>query len=182
MVRNAAVGSALASKPTAPMWGMPPWHSFLLAQAIHPIDLVTALAGAAVTDMQAACRNGREAILIGLQLQFRNGAIGTLVCGNQAPRFKHRIEASTTGGLTACLTGLGELTTAPPTPTSPTSSSGLVRQWRPSPLDVGYHRTGFGGELAAFCTAVATGGGFTPGLADLLPTYRIMDQITGSLR
>lgn len=166
----------VASKPTSSLWNLPLWHSFLLAQAIHPIDLLTTLAGADVIDTQAACRHTRDGITIALQLHYRNGAIGTLICGNQAPRFEHRIEVTTTGGLTACLTSLTEL--AVTAPAGPGEPQGATTQWRPSPLDVGYERTGFGGELAAFCHAVATGATFTPGLSDLLSTYQVMDQLT----
>jgi len=166
----------VASKPTTSLWNLPVWQSFLLAQAIHPIDLLTTLAGGDVVDTQAACRHTRDGITIALQLHYSNGAIGTLICGNQAPRFEHRVEVTTTGGLTACLTNLTELAITPPT--SPGEPRGATTQWRPSPLDVGYERTGFGGELAAFCHAVATGATFTPGLSDLLSTYQIMDQLT----
>jgi phthalate 4,5-cis-dihydrodiol dehydrogenase len=165
----------VASKPTSSLWNLPLWQSFLLAQAIHPIDLLTTLAGGDVVDTQAACRHTPDGITIALQLHYGNGAIGTLICGNQAPRFEHRLEVTTTGGLTACLTSLTELTI---TALAGPGERGASTQWRPSPLDVGYERTGFGGELAAFCHAVATGATFTPGLSDLLSTYQIMDQLT----
>ena len=175
----------VASKPTASMWDLPLWRTFLLAQAIHPIDLLLTLAGSPVVDIQPACRLAGSGIWLGLQLQHANDAISTLVCGNQAPRFEHRVEVTTTAGITATLNDLAELNIAGVNAdhTGP-GQRGTSSRWRPSPLDVGYYRTGFGGELAAFCAAVATGNQFTPSLADLVPTYRIMDQLcpTGGTR
>ncbi|GAA4471837.1 Gfo/Idh/MocA family protein [Phytohabitans houttuyneae] len=170
----------VASKPTTSMWGLPLWDSFLLAQAIHPIDLLLSLAGAPAVDIQPACRQTGDQAWFSLQTHHANGTIGTVQCGNLAPRFEHRIEISTTTGITANLTSLADLTvTGPAAHALHTGQDqrGTSSHWRPSPLDVGYDRTGFGGELAAFCTAVATTGRFTPSLADLLPTYRIMDQL-----
>ncbi|MFC0532061.1 Gfo/Idh/MocA family protein [Phytohabitans kaempferiae] len=171
----------VASKPTTSMWGLPLWNSFLLAQAIHPIDLLLSLAGAPAVDIQPACRQTGDQVWFGLQTHHANGTIGTVHCGNLAPRFEHRIEVSTTTGITANLTSLADLTVTYPASDAlhtGRNQRGTSSHWRPSPLDVGYGRAGFGGELAAFCTAVATGGRFTPSLADLLPTYQIMDQLT----
>jgi phthalate 4,5-cis-dihydrodiol dehydrogenase len=167
----------VASKPTMPMWDLSLWHSLLLAQAIHPIDLLLTLAGSPVVEIQSACRHSGRSVRLGLQLRHANGAISTLVCANQAPRFEHRVEVTTTAGVTATLTDLAELTIAGTNVNETTTQRETSIRWRPSPLDVGYDRTGFGGELAAFCTAVATGRRFTPGLTDLLPTYQIMDQL-----
>ncbi len=167
----------IASKPTTSMWGLPLWNSFLLAQAIHPIDLLLTLAGAPAVDIHPACRQTGDQVWFSLQTHHANGTIGTLHCGNLAPRFEHRIEISTTTGITANLTSLADLTVTDALHTG-RDQRGTSSHWQPSPLDVGYDRTGFGGELAAFCTAVATAGRFTPSLADLLPTYQIMDQLT----
>lgn len=168
----------VASKPTGPMWDLPLWRTFLLAQAIHPIDLLLTLAGSPAVDIQPACRLAGSGVWLGLQLQHANDTISTLVCGNQAPRFEHRVEVTTTAGITAALSDLAELNIAGVSAdhTRP-GQGGTSSRWRPSPLDVGYDRTGFGGELAAFCAAVATSHRFTPSLADLVPTYRIMDQL-----
>jgi len=164
----------MASKPTTPMWDAPLWNSFLLAQAIHPIDLLLSLAGTPVVDIQPACRQAGDRVWFSLQTHHTDGTIGTVHCGNLAPRFEHRIEVTTSAGVTANLTGLAELTVSG----TAVSPPGANTHWQPSPLDVGYDRTGFGGELAAFCTAVVTGDRFTPNLTDLLPTYQIMDQLT----
>lgn len=167
----------VASKPRAPMWQLPLWQTFMLAQAIHPIDLLLNLVGSPVIDLQPACRQSGSRVWLGLQLHHANGTVGTVHCGNLASRFEHRVEVTTSGGITATITGLADLTITGPA-TGSDVPRGTSSHWRPSPLDIGYDRTGFGGELTAFCTAVATGRSFTPNVADLLPTYQIIEQLT----
>lgn len=168
----------VASKPRTPMWGMTLWRSFLLAQAIHPIDLLTTMAGSTVRTLRSSCRLGDDNVSIGAQIDFTSGAIGTLVTGTQAPRFEHRVEVSTTTGVTICLTDLTDLTIAgSAVPTPGPVVRGETRRWRPSPMHVGYERTGFSGELAAFLNAATTGNAFTPSLRDLVSTYQVMDQL-----
>src|SRR2546430_1337329 len=147
------------------------------------MDLLLALADAPVVDLHPACRQAGDRVWFSLQTHHADGTLGVLHCGNLAPRFEHRIEVSTAAGITATLTGLADLTVAGTAARSIDVSRsgpgqwGTSSHWRPSPLDIGYDRTGFGGELAAFCAAVATGDRFTPTLADLLPTYQIMEQL-----
>ncbi|GAB1642729.1 Gfo/Idh/MocA family protein [Krasilnikovia sp. MM14-A1259] len=167
----------MAGKPSEPMWGLPLWRSFLLAQAIHPIDLVAFLVGAPVVEVAPACREADSSVWLSLQMHHSDGSISSVHCGNLAPRFEHRVEVSTTAGTTASLNGLTELTVAGRGHIGGSDARKWSKQWRPSPLDVGYDRTGFVGELAAFCAAVADAGQFSPSLADLLPSYAIMDQL-----
>lgn len=168
----------VASKPRAPMWGMDLWRSFMLAQAIHPIDLLITLAGSPPREVRSGQRLGPDSVTIGVQVEFDNGAIGTLVTGTQAPRFEHRIEVNTTTGVTLSLTDLTDLSIAgAPSSAQGATVRGETRRWRPSPMNVGYDRTGFEGELSAFLTSVSTGRAFTPAFEDLVPTYRLIDQI-----
>ncbi|MGQ0777764.1 MAG: Gfo/Idh/MocA family protein, partial [Pseudonocardiales bacterium] len=170
----------VASKPRAPMWGLPLLRSFLLAQAIHPVDLLLCLAGEPVIDTHITRQVGSTGAMVGLQLGFSSGIVGSLVCGSHAARFESRIEVNTSSGATMSLTRLGELTvTGGLVPPEIGDPRGWSQLWRPSPLDVGFDRTGFGAELAAFCHAATTGADFSPGLADLLPTYDILDRIEG---
>jgi len=168
----------VASKPRTPMWGLSLLRSFLLAQAIHPVDLLLQLAGGPVIDTHVTRQVGSTGTMVGLQLGFASGIVGSLICGSQATRFESRIEITTSSGATMCLTRLGELTvTGGLVPPEIGDPRGWSQSWRPSPLDVGFDRTGFGAELVAFSRAAATGADFSPGLADLLPTYRILDRI-----
>ncbi len=165
----------VASKPKEPLWGLSLLRSFLLAQAIHPIDLLLDLGGPAV-DLRAVARVDERDVLVSAQVEFAGGAVGSVLSGTYAPRFDTRVEVISDAGVTVCLTGLSELTVAGlPTAGAAGGSHGWSQQWSPSPLDAGYERTGFGNELAAFLTAVISGGPFRPGLADLLPTYDLLD-------
>jgi predicted dehydrogenase len=110
-------------------------------------------------------------------VEFDNGAIGALVTGTQAPRFEHRVEVNTTTGVTLSLTDLADLSIAGAPAGHGTTVRGETRRRRPSPMNVGYDRTGFEGELSAFLTSVSTGRAFTPAFDDLVPTYRLIDQI-----
>ena len=89
-----------------------------------------------------------------------------------------RVEVITDAGVMICLAGLSELTIAGlPAARAVGGSRGWSQQWRPSPLDAGYERTGFLGELAEFVAAVAGDEPFGPSLADLLPTYEVLDAL-----
>lgn len=168
----------VASKPRAPMWGLSLLRSFLLAQAIHPVDLLLQLAGEPVVDAHVVRQSSSGGTMLGLQLGFAGGAIGSLICGSQAAKFESRLEITTSSGATMCVTGLGELVVtggfAPSDIRDPREWSNL---WRPSPLDIGFDRTGFGTELAAFSRAAATETVFSPSLTDLLSTYVLLDRI-----
>lgn len=168
----------VASKPRAPMWGLSLLRSFLLAQAIHPVDLLLQLSGEPVVDAHVVHQIGSAGLMVGLQLGFAGGGVGSLVCGSQAARFESRVEVTTSSGVTMCATGLGELTvTGGLVPSEIGDPRGWSQLWRPSPLDIGFDRTGFSAELAAFCRAAAAGAGFSPSLTDLASTYNILDRI-----
>ena len=168
----------VSSKPRAPMWGLSLLRSFLLAQAIHPVDLLLQLSGEPVVDAHVVRQIGSAGLMVGLQLGFAGGGVGSLVCGSQAARFESRLEVTTSFGVTMCATGLGELTvTGGLVPSEIGDPRGWSQLWRPSPLDIGFDRTGFSAELAAFCRAAAVGAAFSPGLRDLVPTYNILDRI-----
>jgi phthalate 4,5-cis-dihydrodiol dehydrogenase len=100
----------VASKPRAPMWGLSLLRSFLLAQAIHPVDLLLQLAGEPVVDSHVVREVGSAGVMVGLQLGFAGGGVGSLVCGSQAARFESQVEVATSSGATMCVTALGELT------------------------------------------------------------------------
>ncbi|MGH8904068.1 MAG: Gfo/Idh/MocA family protein [Egibacteraceae bacterium] len=164
----------VASKPKTPLWGLSLLRSFLLAQAIHPVDLLLDLGGP-VEEVRTLRRVGGSDVLVNAQLAFASGAFGSLLTSTHGARFDSRIEVVTDTGVTVSLVDLCKLTVAGvPAAGGP---QGWLQQWRPSPLDTGYQRTGFLGELAGFLTAVASGSTFQPSLIDLLPTYEVLDTI-----
>ncbi|MDQ1250749.1 MAG: hypothetical protein QG597_5129 [Actinomycetota bacterium] len=168
----------VASKPRASMWGQDLWRSFLLAQAIHPIDLLVHLAGGAPTRVRSSHRLGDDHLTIAAHIDFDNGAIGTLLTGTQAPRFEHRVEISTTTGATLSITDLAEVAIGGGAQSPGPVLRGEMRHWRPSPMNIGFERTGFATELAGFVRAVARHEAFHADLADITTAYQIMDDLT----
>ncbi len=167
----------VASKPRGALWGLPPLRSFLLAQAIHPFDLLLNLTGPAMT-VETVCLHDGTDTLVSVQTQSASGAVGSVLTGTYAPRFESRVEILTDAGVGIALTGLAELTvTGLPAASAAGGSRGWSQQWRPSPLDTGFERTGFQHELRAFLTAATSRSPFTPGLADLLPTFELLDLV-----
>jgi phthalate 4,5-cis-dihydrodiol dehydrogenase len=167
----------VASKPKTPLWGLSLLRSFLLAQAIHPVDLLLDLGGP-VEDVRTLHRVDDSNVFINAQLAFASGAVGSLLTGTHGARFDSRIEVVTDTGATVSLVDLCELTVAGVLAAQERGQTrGWFGQWRPSPLDTGYERTGFLGELAAFIAAVAHCRTFQPSLGDLLPTYEVLDAI-----
>jgi phthalate 4,5-cis-dihydrodiol dehydrogenase len=78
------------------------------------------------------------------RVEFAGRAVGCLLASTHAPRFDTRIEIITDAGLMICLKGLSELTIAGlPAARTVGGSRAWSQQWRPSPLDAGYERTGF---------------------------------------
>lgn len=170
----------VASRPRQPLWDLSPLRSFLLAQAIHPADLLLDLGGTA-REVTALRREDDDGVLVSAQLRFADGAIGSLLTGSMAPRFDTRIEIVTDTGVLISLVGLSELTIAGlPAAHAAGGSRGWSQQWRPSPLDTGFERTGFLGELAGFLAAASCGGRFSPSLSDLLPAYALLDVLEES--
>lgn len=167
----------VASKPRGSLWDLPPLRSFLLAQAIHPVDLLLNLTGPP-TAVETVCLHNGTDTLISVQTQSASGAVGNVLTGTYAPRFESRVEILTDAGVGITLTGLAELTvTGLPAADAAGGSRGWSQQWRPSPLDTGFERTGFQHELRAFLTAAASEVPFTPGLTDLLPTFELLDLV-----
>jgi phthalate 4,5-cis-dihydrodiol dehydrogenase len=136
------------------------------------------LSGEPIVDAHVIRQIDSAGLMVGLQLGFAGGGVGSLVCGSQAARFESRVEVTTSSGATMCATGLGELIVIGGlVPSEIGDSRGWSQVWRPSPFDTGFDRTGFSAELAAFSRAAAAGAGFSPGLMDLVPTYNILDRI-----
>ncbi|MGH8900424.1 MAG: Gfo/Idh/MocA family protein [Egibacteraceae bacterium] len=73
----------VANKPKAPLWGLTLLCSFLLGQAIHPVDLMLDLGGPAV-DVKAVQRIDERDVLVGAQVEFAGGAVGCLLSGTHA--------------------------------------------------------------------------------------------------
>lgn len=170
----------VASKPRKPLWGLSVARSFLLAQAIHPLDLAIDLCG----PLEAVTATGRAdslGVQLALGLRFGN-AVGTVSTGTYSPRFSSVIQVHCARGAVLRLERLAHLTAAGLPSISQVEASLPWRlSWEPSPLESGYARAGFATELRVFLECVRTGDEFSPSIGGLLATYRAIVEIEGGL-
>ncbi|HET9894121.1 MAG TPA: Gfo/Idh/MocA family oxidoreductase [Streptosporangiaceae bacterium] len=164
----------VANKPRQPLWERDLLWSVLLAQAVHPVDLVVDLIGSAeITDSVRHYRGDRLAI--GIHLKSAGCAFGSIIVATGAQRFHFRIEVATDSGAVLSSSDLMDVLVRP----ADAGETGSRVAWNASPLDRGHRRAGYAGELSAFCEAVRSGRPFTPALPDLIPTYEVLGEIGG---
>jgi len=171
----------LANKPRAPLWGCTSVvRSFLLAQTIHAFDLSIMLGGSAPTRITKEIQREGDALLLSIQLRFPNGVTGSVLTGSMFPYFDFDL---TTYGSESCVMHVDkmwDLTVR--TPGTPSALGLDGKRWRggwhPSPLDSGYRRSGYLGELEAFFQAIRQQSRFAADFEALLPTYAIIDAIS----
>lgn len=169
----------LANKPKSPLWGLSSTiRSFLLAQAIHPIDLLLNLGGE-VIDRNVNIVNFRDSLIVNLCFTFKNNLVGSLTTGNLFPHFDSTIEIISDKSNQVKLDSLWNLQLV-----NPEMETALIPEtkrwslnWNPSPLNSGYERSGYLGELTEFVKAISTNSSFSPSFNDLVPTYKTIDFI-----
>lgn len=169
----------MCNKPKTPLWGLTSTlKSFLLAQAIHPIDMLLHLGGD-VKKKSLSIEKNNGALLLALQLEFESGAIGNLLTGTMFPHFESSIEVISTKSKILKLDSLWHLHMF-----DSEKQSALLSEtkrwtdiWTPSPLNSGHGRSGYAGEIQAFIDAIATNGVFSPSFNDQIPVYEVMDFI-----
>ena len=162
------------------MWGINCLvRSFLLAQAIHPIDLTLQWVGSDYDLVVTAHTAGDGSILLHCLLQSSK-VTGLIVTGSMAPNFIFDVSIISDQSKMIGLDSLWNITYRG-------VSNGEVphlpkpRSWRltsePSPLDSGYVRSGYQGELDAFVRAITDGAKGPPNFREELPVYRAIDRI-----
>lgn len=161
-----------ADKPTQPMWGTGSTvRSFLLAQSIHTIDLACTLGGK-IERVDAEVKDDEQGLLVKLSLVFENGVTGSLLTGNIFPYFDMEIMAVGDKRSVVSMDKLWNITVK-----DLSFGKRWQNAWHPSPLDSGYERSGYHGELNAFFNAIRTGSRFELDFASMKPTFDIMDEI-----
>ena len=162
----------VANKPRGSLWGKDPLWSVMLAQAVHPVDLVLDLIGSADSvDSAMHCLDDR--LVLGIHMHSTSGALGSIVVATGAQRFHFRIEVTTDRGAVLSSSDLMDVLLRP----ADTGDLGSRVTWNASPLDRGHKRAGYLGELAAFCDAARYRRPFAPAIGDLIPTYDVLSQI-----
>ncbi|MEX3628902.1 MAG: Gfo/Idh/MocA family oxidoreductase, partial [Burkholderia sp.] len=190
ITRSEAFGQTLhiqlnhyASKPRTPLWGLKSTlRSFLLAQAIHTIDLGVTFGDGTLTGIQSRVQHHDDGLLVSAELSFSSGTTASLLTGTLFPYFEFDMKLVSSNSTMVELDNLWNLTLHEPEHgTGPTSAAKRWRgAWQPGPLDSGYDRSGYFGELARFFEAIRKQERFEADFESLLPTYRVIEQICGA--
>ncbi|WP_122572246.1 Gfo/Idh/MocA family protein [Pseudomonas viridiflava] len=169
-----------ASKPTSPLWGLDSTlRSFLLAQAIHTIDLGVTFGGGELRDIESRVQRHGDSLLVSLELQFTTGASVSLLSGTMFPYFEFDMKIVSSNSMMVELNNLWNITMHEPE--HGTSATGPGKRWRgawqPGPLDSGYERSGYFGELEQFFHAVRNNTTYEASFESLRPTYEVIESI-----
>jgi len=172
----------LANKPREPLWGLSLLRSVLLAQVIHPVDLIVDLVGEP-DGYEGVVRHHSDRLTIALQLVGRGGWIASIVAGTASQRFHFALDVVTDQGAIISCNDLWDVRIEGG-PREQPSEDGFelpwTRRWSAGALERGYSRAGYQGEIREFLTAVEAEATFVPSLPDLLPAYSILDKIESS--
>jgi phthalate 4,5-cis-dihydrodiol dehydrogenase len=169
----------LAAQPLGTRWELNSvLRSFLLSHAIHGIDLLIAYMGpvSGVSAKAVELENG--ATLVSTLFRFRSGKIGTLIAGTCAAHFQINIHLMSDTSKTIHVENLRRLTTYG----VEGDPKRWGRVWEPRPLEGGYARSGYLGELIGFVTAIQNGKKAWPSLRDEVLVYQLMDEIEAQIR
>lgn len=169
-----------ASKPRTPLWGLDSTlRSFLLAQAIHTIDLGVTFGGGDLLDIQSRVQRHDDSLIVSAELLFSSGTTASLLCGTMFPYFEFDMKLVSSNSTMVELDNLWNITLHEPE--HGTRATGAAKRWRgawqPGPLDSGYERSGYYGELHQFVQAVRQQTRYEANFESLLPTYRVIEQI-----
>ncbi|HEX2581675.1 MAG TPA: Gfo/Idh/MocA family oxidoreductase [Dongiaceae bacterium] len=168
-----------ANKPTEPMWGLDSLvRSFLLAQAIHSIDLQIMIGGQ-LKDVYCTVQKADTSILIDLGLGFESGVRTRLITGNMFPYFDFNMRIVGDNSHVVHLDSLRHLTVKQTEKCDEFigDPKRWVDTWHPGPLDSGYSRSGYLGELEAFMDALRSGKKFEADFQNMLQTFQVIDAI-----
>jgi phthalate 4,5-cis-dihydrodiol dehydrogenase len=168
-----------ANKPRTPLWGLSSTlRSFLLAQAIHTIDLAI-LFGGTIKEIHSDVQNDNGCLIVEIGISFESGATAALLTGTMFPYFEFDMKIVSNRSTMVQLDNLWNITLHEPDHV--TRTGGVDKRWRaywqPGPLDSGYARSGYQGELQGFVDSVRNGREFEADFACLLPTYRVIEEI-----
>ena len=175
-----------SNKPKDPLWGLPSGcRSFLLAQAIHPIGLLSEFG--TFSDQPNIYVDGNNK---GMIFRVAQNAIDKkghvfameLVTCSVAPFFEWQLEVIGSGGVIIKVNSLWEIEvySQHSNRTLLDSSKWWRDTWHPSPVSGGYRRSGYTNQLEMFFETITNPGGNTDNirtLEDMLPIYKLMDAM-----
>jgi len=171
-----------ASKPRTPLWGMnSTLRSFLLAQAIHSIDLAMVFGGQ-IRDIRSEVQTKSDSLIAEINIGFESGTTVSILTGTMFPYFEFDMKIISDKSSMVQLDNLWNITLHELD--HATRTGGSDKRWRgswqPGPLDSGYARSGYQVELERFFHAIRTGTRFEADFASLLPTYEVIESVCGN--
>ena len=169
--------------PNECIWGLDSadW-SYMLCQAIHPVDLARHLGGEIASVSATRCGPARQVYVAALQ--FESGAAGLLNLNGSAPNWETRLEA--TGDAFACVTvenftHLRYETLAPwPADFGSDLTQISSRNWQVPTRDNSEVRPGYAEEMRYFARAVLEGVPAYPTFEDEYRNYLVCEAILQS--
>jgi predicted dehydrogenase len=159
--------------------------SLFYAQGIHAIDLALSLAPAVTTisGQRVRVNQGRLCVVVGEDPG--SGIRFEASFGSSAAGLYHELDVFCDSGDVLSLRNLSELLYLPGGGRADVAEyPGSRVLWRRSPTNVGYTAAGYAPELASFRAQVLgqpdPAAGRAAMLTDLLPAYRVFDELMGS--
>lgn len=154
-------------------------RSFLLAQTIHTIDLAVMFGQGDLVNVRSRIQRHGDGLIVNGEFVFSSGVTASLLSGNTFPYFEFQMKIISSNSKMVELDNLWNITVHEPE--HGTSVTGVQKRWRgrwqPGPLDSGYERSGYYGELLAFFEAIRKHSRFEADYESLLPAYRIIEAI-----
>ncbi|MEP3637269.1 MAG: Gfo/Idh/MocA family oxidoreductase [Paracoccaceae bacterium] len=171
------------NKPTAPFWNQANLlQSFLYSQSIHSLDFLIDLCGP-VRDVAVTANNSTRRILMTVMLRFSSGASASLITSNTSPHFVFDFDAIAMGKRHVSSSSLWQLEVSEVGKVyNQAETKKWTDAWAPSPLDSGFVRSGYAGQMIEFLTAVREQREASISFKSLRETYGCMDKIEESLR
>lgn len=171
-----------ASKPRTPLWGIDSTlRSFLLAQAIHSIDLATVFGGQ-IREIRSEVQSKSDSMIAEISIGFESGTTASILTGTMFPYFEFDMKIVSDKSTMVQLDNLWNITLHEPGHVTRTGGSDKRWRgsWQPGPLDSGYVRSGYQVELERFFQAIRSGTRFEADFASLLPTFEVIESVCES--
>jgi phthalate 4,5-cis-dihydrodiol dehydrogenase len=170
------------NKPVRPFWNYTSIvRSFLHAQSIHSIDFLVDLCGP-VREVSVFGNQVDLRVTMTIVLTFASGTHASLITGNTSPHFVFDFDVICDGGRHITSSGLWSLgVTEVGKEYANQETKRWADSWVPSPLESGFARAGYAGQMAEFLAAVRDRRESAISFASLAETYRCLDEIESQL-
>lgn len=166
------------NKPTSPFWD----HtcllkSFLYSQSIHSLDFLIDLCGP-VTNVSTVGENTGTQIVMTVLLTFENGASASLLTSNTSPHFVFDFDVITLDRRHITSSSLWSMKVSEVGKAyAQNETKRWSDTWSPSPLDSGFTRSGYAGQMSEFVSAIRAKRDSAISFASVKPVYICMDAI-----